>query len=351
MKIIVLISFLIVSLLISLAVTAQEAEPESLLYSNEIHLQNIKQLTFGGENAEAYFDETGNQLIFQTTFDTMKCDQIFTMDIHGQNLIPVSNGKGRTTCSYFIHGTDRVLYSSTYLAGDECPPPPDYSKGYVWKIYDSYDLFTANRDGSDIQRLTDTPGYDAEATVSTDGQYIVFTSIRNGDLDVYTMKSDGTELKQLTNELGYDGGPFFSFDGSKIVYRAFHPNDSTEAAAYKQLLVENIIRPMNLQICIMNADGTDKKQLTNLPGAAFAPFIHPDGEHIIFASNYENPQGHAFDLYMIKIDGTGLEKITYYPGFDSFPMFSPDGKKLVFCSNLIGAKPSDTNVFIADWVW
>ncbi len=317
----------------------------------EKHFARIRQITFEGANsAEAYFNADATKLIFQSTRGKFKCDQIFTMNIDGSDLRLVSTGKGRTTCAYFFPDGKRILFSSTHLASDDCPPLPDYSKGYVWAVYQDYDIFTANVDGSNLQRLTDTEGYDAEATISTDGKKIVFTSMRDGDLDIYSMDADGSNVRRLTNELGYDGGAFYSLDGTKIVYRAYHPKKPEEIADYKELLKEGLIRPSNLELFVMDADGSNKRQITHNGAANFAPFFHPSGKKIIFASNMHDPRGRNFDLYLINIDGTGLERVTYSPEFDGFPMFSRDGKLLVWCSNRNAQQPHQTNVFIADWV-
>jgi TolB protein len=320
-----------------------------LALPQEKHLRNVKQLTFGGENAEAYFSSDGKKLIFQSTRDGRECDQIYTMNIDGSDVHLVSTGDGRTTCSYFFPGDKRILYSSTHLGGKQCPPKPDFSKGYVWAVYDTFDIFTANPDGSNPKQLTNAPGYDAETTISRTGK-LAFTSKRSGDLDIYTMDSNGKNVKRLTNELGYDGGPFWSYDGKQIVYRAYHPQTEKEKTEYIALLKQNLIRPTTLEIMLMNADGSNKRQVTHLNKASFAPYFFPDGKRIIFASNYADPKGRDFDLYMIKTDGTGLERITYNDTFDGFPMFSPNGKKLVFASNRHGGKPGETNIFIADWV-
>jgi len=333
------------------AAPSQKATAPSPAPQPEKHLRNIKQLTFGGQNAEAYFSADGKKLIFQSTRDNVKCDQIFIMNIDGSDQHMVSTGKGRTTCSYFFPDGKKILYSSTHLGNAECPPKPDYSKGYVWAIYPSYDIFTANPDGSDVKQLTTTPGYDAEAIISSDGKKIVFTSIRNGDLDIYTMDADGSNVKQLTHELGYDGGPTFSPDGQLIVYRAHHPKTEQEINDYKELLAQNLIRPTYLEIWLMKADGSDKRQVTDLGAASFAPAFYPDGKHIIFSSNVGSTGGMGnFELYGVDLDGRNLERITYTDGFDGFPMFSPDGKKLVWISGRNGKVPHETNVFIADWV-
>lgn len=318
----------------------------------EKHLQNIKQLTFGGENAEAYFSFDGKKLIFQSKRDQLKCDQIFTMNIDGSDTKMVSNGEGRTTCSYFFKNGKKILYGSTQLGAKECPPNPDYSKGYVWAIYPTYDIFTANADGSKIKQLTKTAGYDAEATVSPDGKKIIFTSMRDGDLELYSMDANGKNVKRLTTELGYDGGAFFSPDSKQIVFRAYHPKTDAEIARYKQRLSEDLIEPNNFEVWVMNADGSNKRQVTKLGAASFAPFFTPDGKKIIFCTNYfaTDQRKRNFDLALINVDGTGLERVTFNETFDGFPMFSPDGKKLVFASNRNAAKQGDTNVFIADWV-
>src|SRR2546423_1122875 len=315
----------------------------------EKRLRNIRQLTFGGENAEAYFSSDGKKLIFHSTRDGRECDQIYTMKIDGSDVKMVSTGDGRTTCSYFFPGDKKILYSSTHLGGKQCPPRPDFSQGYVWAVYDSFDIFTAKPDGSNLKRLTTTPGYDAETTINRQGR-LVFTSKRDGDLDIYTMDRDGKHLKRLTNELGYDGGPFWSYDGKQIVYRAYHPQTAKDKANYVALLKQNLIRPTVLDIWVMNADGSNKRQVTHLNKASFAPYFFPDGKRIIFASNVADPKGRDFDLYMINVDGTGLERTTYNDTFDGFPMFSPNGKKLAFASNRHGAKQGETNIFIADWV-
>ncbi|MCI0405615.1 MAG: hypothetical protein L0209_06025, partial [candidate division Zixibacteria bacterium] len=306
--------------------------------------------TFGGENAEAYFSLDDSQLIFQYHQGNDSCDQIYAMNADGREKRLVSTGKGRTTCGYFFPDGKRILFSSTHMADSACPPKPDYSKGYVWQLHAGYDIFTANSDGSGRSRLTTKEGYDAEATISRDGQKIVFTSSRGGDLNVYTMNADGSGLKQLTDEIGYDGGPFFSYDGKQIVFRAHHPKDSAAKADYLSLLQNGLIRPRALEIFVMDADGKNKKQVTSNGAANFGPYFFPDGKRIIFASNIHDPKGRNFDLYLVQTDGKGLERLTYNDTFDGFPMFSSDGKKLVFASNRNAKVQGETNIFIADWV-
>jgi Tol biopolymer transport system component len=317
--------------------------------SGEVHLRNIRQLTSGGQNAEAYFSRSGTQLIFQRTPGDTGCDQQYTMNSDGTGLRRVSSGLGRTTCGYYYARDARILYASTEHLGPACPPRPDYSRGYVWALYD-YDIYVADSSGAHATRLTDNPGYDAEGTLSPDGQTIVFTSLRNGDLDIYTMRTDGTQLKRLTHTLGYDGGPFFSPDGKQIVYRASHPATAADSAEYRALLHQQAVRPTNMDIWVMNADGSEQRQVTTLPGANFAPFFTPDGRRIIFASNHQNPRSRNFDLYLVHLDGSRLEPVTTSQEFDAFPMFSPDGRQLVWASNRHSAVQGETNIFIADWV-
>jgi TolB protein len=315
----------------------------------ERHLANIKQLTNEGENAEAYFSPDGNKLIFQRAAKADGCDQIFSMNIDGSDMKMLSNGQGKTTCSYFTPDNKHIIYASTFKASPDCPPKPDYSRGYVWALFPGFDILIADLDGSNVRPLTTTARYDAEATIRKDGT-IVFTSLRDGDLDIYTMDKNGENVKRLTNELGYDGGPFWSYDGKQIVFRAHHPETEKEKADYLTLLKEDLIRPTKLDIWVMNADGSNKRRVTKLDKASFAPYFFPDGKRIIFSSNVDDARGRNFDLYIVKVDGTGLERVTFNDTFDGFPMFSPDGKKIVFCSNRNAAKQGDTNVFIADWV-
>ena len=319
-------------------------------FEGEKHLTNIRMLTDGGENAEAYLSFDEQKLIFQSTVGDMKCDQIFTMKLDGSEKKIVSTGKGRTTCSYFLPGDQKIIYASTHLAGDDCPPPPDRSKGYAWKLYDSFDIFSANADGTEVKQLTSANGYDAEATVSPKEDKIVFTSTRDGDPELYVMDIDGSNQTRLTFEKGYDGGAFFSQDGSKIVFRASRPKTAEELADYEDLANNEMFRPTILEIYVMNSDGSDIRRVTNFGKASFAPFFHPDGKRIIFSSNVNSQSGRDFDLYLINIDGTGLEQITFNDTFDGFPMFTKDGKQLVFCSNRFNINEGDTNVFIADWV-
>ena len=339
---------------VTASLVAQQGPPAALApapeAAREVHLSNVKQLTFGGENAEAYFSFDGQELIFQSTRDGGECDQIYAMRIDGTGVRRVSSGEGRTTCSFFTRDKQHVIYASTYLGGKACPPRPDFSRGYVWPVYSTYDIFKAKADGTDITRLTSTPGYDAEATIGPDGR-IVFTSVRDGDMEIYSMNADGGDVKRLTNRLGPDGGPFFSPDGTQIVFRGRTLTPGPELDDYRTLLRGGLWRPTSLEIFVMNADGSGLRQVTSLGGASFAPFFSPDGKKIIFSSNQHNPRGRDFELWLVNVDGTGLERVTWNASFDGFPMFSPDGKKLVFASNRFQKASGETNVFIADWSW
>jgi Tol biopolymer transport system component len=329
-----------------LGVSAQRTPPPA-----ERRLANIRQLTAGGENAEAYFSPDGKQLIFQSNpggAAATACDQMFTMSIDGSNRQQVSKG-GRTTCGYFYPDGKSSLYASTHLASAGCPPRPSYERGYVWPVYASYDIFRARPDGAQLQRLTTSSGYDAEATIGPDGR-IVFTSVRDGDMEIYSMNGDGSDVRRLTTRPGPDGGPWFSPDGKQIVFRGHPISAAAELSDYQSLLTQELWRPTTLEIYVMDRDGRNLRQVTHLGGANFAPAWTPDGRQIIFASNAHDPRGRNFDVYLVNLDGSGLEQVTFNDTFDGFPMFSPDGRKLVFGSNRSAKVEGETNVFIADWV-
>jgi Tol biopolymer transport system component len=329
--------------------TPTPSAPALLAPGEEKHLANLRQLTFGGQNAEAYWSVDGSHLIFQSDEGKLPCDQIFTMKADGSDRRRVSNGEGKTTCAYFFPSGDRILYASTFRAGPACPPKPDRSRGYVWAL-DDYDIYSAKPDGTDVRPLFASPAYDAEATISPDGRTIVFTSARDGDLEIYTMNADGSNVQRLTHTPGYDGGPFFSDDGKKIVYRADHPATPEDLARYRENLARNTYSPRALEIRVMNADGSNDHAVTANGAANFAPYFLPGAKEIIFSSNLADPKGRDFDLYTIREDGTGLTRITFSPDFDGFPMLTRDGKRLVFASNRNGRQPHETNIFVADWI-
>jgi Tol biopolymer transport system component len=318
----------------------------------ERHFRKLVQLTSGGQNAEAYFSFEGDRIIFQSTRGDLKADQIFSMGLDGRGLKLLSNGEGKTTCGYFFPGARRIIYASTFAASPLAPPPPDYAKyGYVWKFQDGFDVFEADADGGNLKRLTETPGYDAECTISNDGQWIVFTSMRDGDLELYKMRRDGSEVTRLTHELGYDGGAFFTPDGKQIVYRGYTPKTAEDETQYREMMKENMWRPGPLDLRVMDADGSNKRTLLHNGASNWAPFPLADGQRVVFSSNIHdpNPKSRNFDLYMIRLDGSGLERITFDEEFDGFPMFTPDMKKLIWAANRHGSVPHETNLFLADW--
>jgi TolB protein len=331
------------------AAGAPPAAPD-LLLEPEKRLARARQLTFEGENAEAYFSMDGRQLIFQSTSGDLQCDQIFTMGVAGDNRRMVSTGKGRTTCAYFFPDGSRIVYASTHLASTDCPSPPPRGAVYVWQVHPGYDIFSASPDGSDLRRLTDAPGYDAEATVAPDGSRIVFTSARDGDLELYSMNLDGSDQRRLTRTLGYDGGAFYSPDSKRICFRASRPASDEARDRYLKLLAEGLVEPSALEIYVMNADGGEARQVTNDGAANFCPFFHPSGEKLIYSSNKGDPRKRNFDLYLLDLVTGAEEQVTFHPDFDGFPMFSPDGKRLVWASNRHNRKPGDTNIFIAEWL-
>ncbi|MPL81162.1 Protein TolB [bioreactor metagenome] len=339
--------------------TVSSQADTNIHYPQEKHLKNIRQLTNGGDFAEAYFSFDDSMIAFQAKSAKWgtKCDHIYYFpfsDGDMKNHIPqlISEGLGRTTCSFFMPGDTSILYASTRSGGSDCPPEPERRADgkYLWPIYPDFDIYVANLKGQLIDTLVKSPGYDAEATVSPKGDLIVFTSDRSGDLELYTCKIDGSDVKQVTFDLGYDGGAFFSPDGTKLVFRSSRPKTPEEIREYKELLSEGLVAPTNMEIYVCNVDGSDLRQITNLGKANWAPFFHPSGEKILFSSNHASARGFEFNLYMINLDGSGLERITWDPVFDAFPMFSYDGRKLIFSSNRNNGGTRDTNMFIADWV-
>jgi dipeptidyl aminopeptidase/acylaminoacyl peptidase len=351
--------FPLFAILCSLQAVAQKPSKDSLTYRDEKHFRNIRQLTFGGDNAEAYWSPDSKAVVFQRTApkDGVPCDQIFYGKLPKKKSQAfeydrVSTGNGRTTCAYVMPDKKHVLYASTHSGGKECPPVPDREKlkKYVWPLYESFDIYVADLKGKIKKQLTKTPGYDAEATISPRGDKIIFTSMRTGDLELFTMNIDGTDVRQITDELGYDGGAWFSPDGSKIVWRASRPKSKSDVKEYKDLLAEGMVAPTNMEVFTADADGRNVRQITNLGQANWAPSFMPDGKRIIFASNHEYKRGFPFNMYAINGDGTGLKKISHDGGFDAFPAFSPNGKKILFSSNRNNGGTRETNVFVADWV-
>lgn len=332
---------------------------DTLKYPEETHFRNIQQLTFGGDNAEAYWSYDGKWLVFQRTQpkEGIMCDQIFIGKVPKKAGEPfeykmVSTGKGRTTCPFFTRDGKHIIYASTHLGGETCPPVPDrtkYGNKYIWPLYNSYDIFMADLDGKIVKQLTNAKGYDAEATLSPDGRQMIYTSDKDGDIELYLMDLETGAEKRITTQLGYDGGAWFSPDGKKLIWRASRPKTETEIKEYKDLLAEGLVAPTNMEVWVSNADGSNAHQVTSYGQANWAPAFMPDSKRIIFASNHEYKRGFPFNLYTINEDGSNLVKISRDKGFDAFPMFSPNGKKIVFCSNRNNGGTRDTNVFIADW--
>lgn len=331
---------------------------DSLRYPEEAHFKNIQQLTFGGDNAEAYWSFDNKSVVFQRSSVKagVPCDQIF----YGQVPKPgeafqykmVSTGKGRTTCAFFTADNKHIIYASTHEGSEACPPVPDrakYGNRYIWPVYASFDIYMADLNGKIVKKLTSAPGYDAEATLSPDGKKMLFTSTRNGDLDLYVMDLGSEKITQVTNTVGYDGGAWFSADGKKIIWRASRPKTEAEIKEYKELLNEGMVAPTQMEVFTAAADGSNAKQITSLGQANWAPNFLPDGR-IVFCSNHEYKRGFPFNMYLLNADGTGMTKISHDKGFDAFPMISPNGKKVIFSSNRANGGTRDTNVFIADWV-
>ena len=336
-------------LAIGALVSAAPACAQSSAPEQPGHLSNLRQLTHGGQNAEAYWSPDGRRLIFQSTRDGRGCDQIYIMNADGSDPHMVSTGKGATTCGYFLPDSSHILYASTHGGAAACPPRPDRSKGYLWAVYPDYDIYLAGDDGKISRSLTVAPGYDAEATINWRARKIIYTSLASGDLELWTMNLDGSGKRQITHSPGYDGGAVFSRDGAKIVWRANHPSGGAPLARYKELLRDNLTSPMKMELFVADADGSNARQITNFGCASFAPTFLPGGRRILFSSNRQACDSRQFELYLINLDGTGLEQVTHFGGFTSFPEFSPDGKKIVFASDKDAKGNYEFNIFTADW--
>jgi Tol biopolymer transport system component len=332
-------------------ITFNAAESKKLIREGEKHFKQVKMLTNGGENAEAYFSFDFKKIIFQARRNGAEFDAIYSMTLDGKEQKMISSGEGVTTCSYFMPDGKSFVYASTH-DGKQKLVKPDRALGYVWPLYSDFDIFHAEYpSGKIIKKLTNSDRYDAEATVSPLGDKIVFTSLRDGDMEIYSMNLDGSDQKRLTNLPGFDGGPFYSWDGKKILFRGSHPTDKAELQKQKDLQDKNLMTPVDLDLYIMDADGSNLKRLTDNKSANFGPFFHPNNKDIIFSSNYKSKSGHSFELWMTDTTGTKMEQITNEGSFNGFPMFTKDGKHLVFGSNRNNAKGSrDTNVFIAEWI-
>lgn len=331
---------------------------DTIHYEAEKHLANITQLTWGGDNAEAYFSFDGSMLTFQSNNPAwgLECDQIYAFNWSDDSAslakpTEISNGLGRTTCAYFMPGDSTILYASTFAGNNQCPPAPEHtSDAYVWPIYEDFDIYVSNLKGEIVDTLVSGPGYDAEATLSPNGDLVVFTSIRTGDLELFTCDINGENVHQVTNGLGYDGGAFFSPDGTKLIFRSSRPQTEEEIAKYTGLLEKGLVEPTEMELYICNVDGSELTKITDLGNANWAPYFHPSGEKVLFSTNHHSEKGYPFNIFMLDLNTQELEQITFDNVFDSFPMFSPDGKKLVFASNRNNGGTRNTNLFIADWV-
>lgn len=325
--------------------------------TSEPILSNHKQLTFKGDNGEAYFSPDGKHLIFQSKRDGFECDKIYMMTSDGKDMHMVSTDGGAHTCSYFSKDKDFILYSSTLHDGQDCPEvfKPANPHEYVWPLR-NFEIYKADLDGSNVVALTNNDGYDAEATVHPFEEKIIFSSLRNGDMDIYTMNYEGGDIQRITHDFGYDGAAFYSPDASKIVWRAWYPETDEERAHWQESIENNYVKAVPLEIYVANADGSEKVQLTSNGATNWAPSWHPDGKRIVFASNMDDWNeelgtfGHNFELYMIDVDGKNRVRLTHNETFDAFPMFSPDGKKLVYASNRDANNPRATNVYISDFI-
>ncbi|MEI6713762.1 MAG: M28 family peptidase [Verrucomicrobiota bacterium] len=321
-------------------------------------IQNARQLTLDGlRSGEGYFRPDGKALVFQSERDADNpFYQIYSLSLESGDTRRVSVGKGKTTCAFFQPGSDRLLYSSTHEDPDALKKQKDElafrasgkTRRYSWDYDPTYEIYSAKADGTDIQRLTNSPGYDAEASYSPDGKLIVFSSTRGAYpleklsaedrarfdkdpayfADLYVMNADGSNVRQITNTPGYDGGPFFSPDGGRILWRRFDSHG------------------MNADLFSVRVDGTDVRKLTDFGCMSWAPYYHPSGEYLIFTSNklgFEN-----FELFIVDTAGEKEPvRVTTTDGFDGLPVFSPDGKRLCWTTNRGSEKKSQ--LFLGDW--
>ena len=346
------ISLTLIGLTLSIILFAQEAEN----LENQF-LKNTRQLIYeGNRSGEGYFSDDGRYLIFQSEREADNpFYQIYILDFETGDINRVSPGYGKTTCSFFQWNGDRVMFSSSHLDPDARKKQKEeldfrasgQKRRYAWDYETTMDIFTANRDGSDIKQLTTAKGYDAEGSYSPDGKLIVYST--NKDVyerkltkeeeqklevdasffcDLYIMNADGSNKRQLTSAPGYDGGPFFSPDGDRVIFRRFS-EDGHSADVYT-----------------INIDGTDEKRLTDFGCLSWAPFYHPSGDYIVWAANkmgYSN-----FEVYMTDVEGLKEPvRVTYTDGFDGLPVFSPDGTKMVWTSSRTGG--GEAQLFMAGW--
>ncbi|NQV29761.1 MAG: PD40 domain-containing protein [Candidatus Marinimicrobia bacterium] len=343
------------SMLLFLAFIACSTQQEVIIVKQPFGLSNVEQLTFVGDNGEAYWGPKGEEIIFQSKRDGNACDKIYIMNADGSNQRMVSPDVGAHTCSYFSIDKERIIFASTFGVVDSCPPrPKPQGNKYLWSLF-PYDIYSSKPDGTDLVRIRENAGYDAEPTVSYLTGKVIFTSEIDDDLELFTMNIDGSDVNRLTNHLGYDGGPYFSPDAQKIVWRAWYPETPEDTLRWQENMALNQVEAVPLDIYSMDADGKNIIRLTNNGATNWAPSWHPNGRQVVFSSNMDDwndevkAYGHNFELYMINLDGSGLVRLTNNTFFDSFPMFSPDGKSMAFASNRDAENPRATHIFKAEW--
>lgn len=325
--------------------------------SEAAFVTNIRQLTFEGKRSgEGYFNADGSKMIFQSERETGNpFYQIYLMDLETGDQERVSPGMGKTTCAWIAPDGGSVIFASTHLDPEaKAKQEAEFAerasnrvRKYSWDYDENFDIFRYSLKDKSSTRLTTAKGYDAEGAMSPDGRRIVFASNRaaydhelskeDGErlkidkqffMEIYIMDADGSNVKRLTNVPGYDGGPFFSADGKRICWRRFDE------------------KGMTAEIYTMNTDGSEQRQLTKVGAMSWAPYFHPSGEYLIFTNN---TQGFAnFELFLV--DAAGKHdpvRVTFTDGFDGLPVFSPDGKKLAWTSGRAAGGASQ--IFIADW--
>jgi len=328
----------------------------SCIEDRKMSIENVKQLSFQGDNGEAYFNSDDSKVIFQSKRNNNNCDKLYIVDINGNNLTEFVANDGAFTCAYFSLDDRYIFFSSTMHLGSECPeiykdPNP---RKYIWPLRD-YEIF--RYDNGAVKQLTNYSGYNAETTTHPFEEKVIFTSLRDGDINLFEMDYNGENVKQITSEYGYDGGAFYSPNGENIVWRAWYPTSDEEISMWKNNLAKKFIESVPLDIYVAKNDGSEKQRLTSNGATNWAPSWHPDGKHIVFSSNMDdwredyNAYGSNFELYMINIATKTLTRLTNNDTFDSFSVFSKNGKKIVFSSNRDAENPRNTNIFIADIVY
>ena len=298
------------------------------------HLRNVRQVTTGFARAgEGYFRPDGQAVIFQASESAEGDYQIYTLDLApGSKPTMVSTGRGKCTCSYYHPDGKSILFASTHLDANASAKKkgPAYSRTerYRWDFDAAMDIFRAAPDGTNLVRLTDAPGYDAEGSYSPDGTRIIFTSFRDGDGEIYIMDADGKNPRRITRSKGYDGGPFFSPDGKKIIYRSDRKQNDL------------------LQVYLNNPEGTAERALTSNDAVNWGPFFHADSRHIVYSTSLHGHQN--YEIYLLDTETGRQDRVTYRDGFDALPVFNGDGSKLLWTSKGRAADKT-SQLFIADF--